>query len=186
MNACHVVRLSPEERSRLETLVAKGKTQAYRIKHANILLAVDADGPAWTNERTAEGLGCHVGTVSNVRRRFVEHGLDAALERKKQDAPSRRPTGASAGPFNCSPTNSSNSASWSRFPTRPSAARSQKRAAASSARRLGDPARQRRRVCRPHGGYSRRLSAPPRPQTSSGLHGRTARATHQGDAPNAN
>ena len=41
----YVVRLSSEERQALELLVKKGKTQAYRIKHANILLAVDADGP---------------------------------------------------------------------------------------------------------------------------------------------
>jgi transposase len=71
--------------------VRKGKTQAYRIKHANILLAVDADGPGWTDEQTARAFHCHKNTVSNVRQRFVEGGLEAALERKRQDRPSRRP-----------------------------------------------------------------------------------------------
>lgn len=85
----YVVRLAPEERDELTTLVRKGKTQAYRIKHANVLLAADADGPAWTDERIAEAFGCHVQTVSNVRQRCVEQGLTAALERKKQAAPSR-------------------------------------------------------------------------------------------------
>jgi transposase len=85
----YVVRLSSEEREALELLVKKGKTQAYRIKHANIMLAVDADGPDWSDEEAAEAFGCHVNTVANVRQRVVEQGLEAALERKKQSSPSR-------------------------------------------------------------------------------------------------
>lgn len=85
----YVVRLGSDEREVLELLVKKGKTQAYRIKHANILLAVDADGPDWSDEEAAEAFGCHVNTVANVRQRFVEQGLEAALERKKQKSPSR-------------------------------------------------------------------------------------------------
>lgn len=85
----YVVRLGPEEREALELLVKKGKTQAYRIKHANIMLAVDADGSDWSDEEAAEAFGCHVNTVANVRQRFVEQGLEAALERKKQQSPSR-------------------------------------------------------------------------------------------------
>jgi transposase len=85
----YVVRLRSEEREALEILVKKGKTQAYRIKHAHILLAVDADGPDVSDEEAAEAFGCHVNTVANVRRRFVEQGLEAALERKQQESPSR-------------------------------------------------------------------------------------------------
>ena len=85
----YIVRLSSEEREELKSLVRKGKTQAYRIKHANILLAVDADGPNWTDEEAAEAFGCHGNTVSNVRQRLVEQGLEAAVERKKQESPSR-------------------------------------------------------------------------------------------------
>lgn len=86
----YIVRLAPEERDELTALVRKGKTQAYRIKHAHILLAADVDGPAWTDERIAQALGCHDQTVRNVRQRFVEQGLSAALDRKKQAAPSRQ------------------------------------------------------------------------------------------------
>ena len=68
----------------------KGKAQAYRIKHANILLAVDADGPNWPDHQAAKAYKCHQNTVVNVRRRFVEQGFEAALERKKQQAPSRK------------------------------------------------------------------------------------------------
>jgi hypothetical protein len=78
-----------EEREALEFLVKKGKTHAYRIKHANNMLAVDADGPERSDEEAAEAFGCHVNTVGNVRQRFVEQGLEAALERTKQKSPSR-------------------------------------------------------------------------------------------------
>jgi len=70
--------------------VKKGKTQAYRIKHAHILLAVDADGPNWPDHQVAKAYKCHQNTVVNVRQRFVEQGFQAALERKKQQTPSRQ------------------------------------------------------------------------------------------------
>ncbi len=47
MNKKYIVKLSTEERIQLQDLIKKGKTQAYRIKHANILLAVDVDGTNW-------------------------------------------------------------------------------------------------------------------------------------------
>ena len=88
MNKKYIVRLTIKERQALEDLTKKGKTQAYRIKHANILLAVDADGPNWPDHQVAKAYKCHQNTVRNVRQRFVEQGLEVALERKKQDAPS--------------------------------------------------------------------------------------------------
>jgi len=89
MNKKYIVRLTAEERKELENLVKKGKTQAYRIKHANILLAVDADGPNLSDENSAGIFGCHQNTVRNVRQRFVEQGIEVALERKKRDKPPR-------------------------------------------------------------------------------------------------
>jgi hypothetical protein len=85
----YIVRLTDEERVTLENLVSKGKAAAYRIKHANILLQVDIAGPSWSDEKTAKAFRCHTNTVRNVRQRLVEQGLKAALERKKQDRPSR-------------------------------------------------------------------------------------------------
>ncbi|MDI6736852.1 MAG: hypothetical protein QME42_11805 [bacterium] len=38
MNKKYIVRLTDEERKQLEKTVSKGKTQAYKIKHANVLL----------------------------------------------------------------------------------------------------------------------------------------------------
>lgn len=85
----YIVRLSTEERQELETLVRRGKGPVYRIKHAQVLLAVDADGLNWTDERAAQAYHCHKRTVENVRSRFVEEGFEAAVERRKQVRPSR-------------------------------------------------------------------------------------------------
>jgi transposase len=89
MNKKYIVRLEAAERQELESLVRKGKVAAYKIRHANILLKVDADGPAWPDEEAAEAFGCHKNTVRNVRQRFVEEGFEAALGRQKQANPSR-------------------------------------------------------------------------------------------------
>lgn len=90
MNKKYIVRLTAEERKELKDLVNKGKTQAYRIKHANILLAVDAGGPNWPDHQAAKAYKCHKNTVVNVRQRFVEQGFEDALERKKQQSASRK------------------------------------------------------------------------------------------------
>ncbi|MDI6794868.1 MAG: helix-turn-helix domain-containing protein [bacterium] len=90
MNKKYIVRLDSEEHHRLEAMVKKGRGQAYKIKHANILLAIDTDGPNWTDKQVAEAFRCHLNTVANVRQRFVEYGLEGALERKEQESPSRK------------------------------------------------------------------------------------------------
>jgi len=89
MNKKYIVRLTCEERDELLNVVKKGKTQAYRIKHANILLAIDADGPGWTDEKTAAAYRCNRNTVTNLRQRFVEKGFEAAMNRKKREVPPR-------------------------------------------------------------------------------------------------
>jgi transposase len=90
MNKKYIVRLTAEECKELQNLVKKGRTQAYQIKHANVLLAVDADGPNWPDHQAAKAYQCHQNTVVNVRQRFVEQGFEAALERKEQQSPSRK------------------------------------------------------------------------------------------------
>jgi transposase len=89
MNKKYIVRLTSEERTMLENLISKGKSAAYKIKHANILLKVDANGPGWSDEETAEAFGCHANTTRNIRQRLVEQGLETALDRKKQQMSSR-------------------------------------------------------------------------------------------------
>jgi transposase len=86
----YMVRLSNEEQQDLQDLVSTGKTAAYKIKHAHILLNVDVNGPGWTDEEAATVFRCHRNTVANMRERFVEQGLEAALERKLRQTPPRQ------------------------------------------------------------------------------------------------
>ena len=90
-NKRYVVRLEVEERARLERLVSVGKGAAAKLTRARVLLQADQSvgGPGWTDARIAEGLGVTPQTVENLRRRFVEEGLEAALVRKQQCRPSR-------------------------------------------------------------------------------------------------
>ena len=92
MKKVFIVRLTETERSELDALVRKGKTSALTIARARILLKADQgkDGEAQTDAEIAEALSVAAKTVFNIRRRWVEEGLETALRRKKQDCPSRR------------------------------------------------------------------------------------------------
>jgi len=91
MHKKYIVRLTEHEREQLDALLRKGKTAAYKIKHANMLLTADADGAAWRDEAIAAAFSVHTRTVAGMRERFVEQGLEAALGRKKQERPSQQP-----------------------------------------------------------------------------------------------
>jgi transposase len=87
----YVVRLTDQERGRLQTLVRRGRAHARSLLYARILLKADADGPErWTDERIAEALEVSTATVARERRRFVEDGLEVALMPKKPGRPRRR------------------------------------------------------------------------------------------------
>jgi len=87
----YLVTLTVEERQHLTKLVSAGKRSARTLTHARALLKADQaqGGPAWQDAAIAEALGCGHRTVERVRQRFVEQGLDAALNHKPQDCPSR-------------------------------------------------------------------------------------------------
>ena len=53
----YIVRLSQEERSELVALISKGRASAQKIKHANVLLKVDAAGPDCSDEQAGEPAG---------------------------------------------------------------------------------------------------------------------------------
>lgn len=89
-NKRYVVRLEEEERERLHHLVSVGRGAARKLTHARVLLQADQSkaGPSWTDERIAEGLGGTTRSVECICQRFVEEGLESALERKRQRQPS--------------------------------------------------------------------------------------------------
>jgi transposase len=85
------VMLSRAERAELEALAKKDQTGAKRFVHARILLLCDAGvaGPGWPSERIAEALGVTARTIEHTKRRLLEGGMDAALDRKKRETPPR-------------------------------------------------------------------------------------------------
>jgi transposase len=78
MRKRHGVQLTDDERAALEQMEAGPLTrrQRYRVQ---VLLRADAGD---TDEEIADDVGVSVGTVANVRRRFAEGDLDAALNDK--------------------------------------------------------------------------------------------------------
>jgi hypothetical protein len=85
------VTLDTEERQQLHDLIAAGQAAARKLAHARILLKADAadGGPAWLDCQIADALEVRTDTVERVRQRFVELGLDAALDRKRRERPPR-------------------------------------------------------------------------------------------------
>jgi hypothetical protein len=85
------VTLTSAERHELECLAKAGKSSARRFLYARSLLLCDAgeEGPAWTVANTAEAMGVTPRTIEHLKKRFVELGLESALERKQPDKPPR-------------------------------------------------------------------------------------------------
>jgi transposase len=83
--------LTKEERNELEALTKKGKIEARRFKYARALLLCDAgpEGPSWKVADVADALGVTSRSIEHLKKRFVEEGLEAALERKPLDKPPR-------------------------------------------------------------------------------------------------
>jgi transposase len=88
MEKRYIVNLTNDERAALEAMLSKGRVSALKLQRARILLAAD-DG--LTDADIADHLDTARSTVENVRRRCVLEGLEAVLDRKKQDRPSRPP-----------------------------------------------------------------------------------------------
>jgi transposase len=82
----YIVDLSDEERAKLRGLVSKGKLAARKLNRAHVLLAADEGA---CDEAIAKTLQISVATVERTRRRFVEGGLEHALNEKPR--PGARP-----------------------------------------------------------------------------------------------
>jgi transposase len=77
----YLVTLTAAERDELKRLLAHGKADVRKLKHAQVLLKSDQaeSGPAWPDERIVAALDVGIATVQRLRQRFVEEGLPAAL-----------------------------------------------------------------------------------------------------------
>jgi transposase len=84
MDKEYVVKLTPKERRKLLAMVNKGQNKAAVIRRAHILLKSD-EGKS--DRLISDLLYIHEDTVRNVRKRFVEDGLQAAVEDKPGPPP---------------------------------------------------------------------------------------------------
>ena len=87
----YVVRLSPEERERLDTLIRSGKHPARKLTRARILLKADVGeaGEGWSDSQIAAALDTGLTTVARIRQQLVEEGLESVLTPKRSPASAR-------------------------------------------------------------------------------------------------
>jgi hypothetical protein len=80
----YIVDLTQEEREFLEKLTTTGKSPAYKINHARILLKADISqkGGGWIDGDISDALDISRATIERVRQRFVEQGWEEALNRQ--------------------------------------------------------------------------------------------------------
>jgi hypothetical protein len=91
MSPRYRVTLTKEEREELETMTRRGKIHARKFIHARALLLCDAGehGPAWNVADVAAALGVTSRSIEHLKKRFVEEGIEAAIDRKPREKPPR-------------------------------------------------------------------------------------------------
>jgi hypothetical protein len=79
-----VVKLSAEERERLDALVRAGKHSAQALTRARILLKADVSeaGEGWSDRAISAALSTSINNVARIRQHLVEEGFEATLKRK--------------------------------------------------------------------------------------------------------
>jgi transposase len=93
----YVVKLTEEERTELGRVAGgndgKRNIAAWKVVRAKVLLKCDqgAGGPRWTDERLAAAFDLSVRCLEQWRRRAVEEGPLAVLERKPRLTPPTAP-----------------------------------------------------------------------------------------------
>lgn len=80
------VKLTQGQRKMLEDVVKNGQAPARKILHAQILLKSDKGdwGPRWTDKHIQQAFGLGESVIKRVRKRYVENGLEDALNRRRQ------------------------------------------------------------------------------------------------------
>jgi len=81
----YIVTLTEEERKTLSDIASKGKQRSQKILNALILLGCDKGDYQTehsTNEEMSRVLQISMRKIDRVKKRFVEGGLDAALDKR--------------------------------------------------------------------------------------------------------
>jgi hypothetical protein len=71
----------------LTELVDEGKAATHKIKHANVLLTVDADGPAWTDAQADASRPCSARPCRMLQTLRGEHENASAEIKENPHAP---------------------------------------------------------------------------------------------------
>jgi transposase len=87
--------LSSEQHQQLDNLIRSGDPKARTLTRARIILLSDrgehGTGRKYTGHEVATALLCSRGTVQQVKHRFLDEGLEAALHEKPRPGASLRP-----------------------------------------------------------------------------------------------
>lgn len=88
MKKTAIVRLTADERQKLQRLLTVGQAPTRQLTHARILLKADEGpgGPAWPDTRIAEALDVAPITVGRVRQRYAAEGVASALAHRPPSA----------------------------------------------------------------------------------------------------
>lgn len=85
MKKYHVTLTDPE-RDQLKAIVAKRKAHSQAVKRAYVLLAADENQPGWLkDEEIQKTYQVSIRSIERLRERFVEQGLEMALNGKKRE-----------------------------------------------------------------------------------------------------
>jgi len=88
MQRKYIATLTKEERNELESIISKGKHKSQKYQNALILLNCDEgeyQNEKHTNEVISSVLNVSMRKIDRVKKRFVEEGLDVALDRKESE-----------------------------------------------------------------------------------------------------
>jgi transposase len=87
------IELTEEQRRQLEEVIRSGSAKARKIQHVQVLLKIDSGkaGPSWSDEQIKEAFGVSPSTIRRIRQRFLENGMDDAINRRPQpERPEKR------------------------------------------------------------------------------------------------
>jgi len=85
MKKYHVT-LTADERRHLQAIIAKRNAKSQAVKRAYTLLAADENQPDWLkDEQIKAAYQVSIRSIERLRERFVEDGLDIAIQGKKRE-----------------------------------------------------------------------------------------------------
>lgn len=84
------IRLSAEQRQRLEQISRNGHAPVKKVIHAQVLLMADEgefSSKRWTDSEIGAALNLHYNSVGRIRHRFLQQGEQPALDRQLRKTP---------------------------------------------------------------------------------------------------